>query len=545
MPASDRGHEGGDYPPLTGVATASANQGGTTRTQTMIAVGALTVAAVMDGLNATIFDIAGDHMAGSISATPDEAAWLNLAYFMAKVCGLPMTALLLTCLGTRRLLSWAIILLMVGSAGCWLAPNLGLLVICRALQGGAGAAILVGGQSWLFGRFRRDRQGLIQAIFALGAIMAPTTAAPAIAGVITDAASWNSVLLLNLPMGLLVLVAMPLIGPRRSVTTVRSDWLGITLICVGLPALVYVLLEGSRWDWFEDTKIIGLSLIAGATLSICLLWQLSSRNRSPLIDLGILRHEEFAFGFVVSFVAGFALFGSAFLIPAFTLQVLQFPARDAGLVLLPSALTVGLGLLTSGSVIQFLRAPPAVILPFGIGIFMTAMWLLSGSNAESGYPDLLPTLVLRGFGMGLLFIAITIICLGDLTGAEIPHGVGLFNLGRQMGGLIGVAFLTTFLEHHMAFSRMALVTHLGSGNWVLEQAQSEIVREFSGRGLSPQQAQSVALTTFDRLVNGQAAAVSFNEAFLSFALLFVIAVPCLLVVKISLTLLGRRRRANC
>ena len=542
MPASNRGREVGGYPPLTGLASASANQGGTTRAQTVIAVGALTVAAVMDGLNATIFDIASGHMAGSVSATPDEAAWLNLAYLMAKVCGLPMTALLLSCLGTRRLLSWAIILLMVGSAGCWLAPNLGLLVICRALQGVAGAAIIAGGQSWLFGRFRHDRQGLIQAIFALGAIMAPTAVAPAIVGVITDAASWDSVLLLNLPVGLLVIAAMPLIAPRRSVTIVRPDWLGIALICVGFSTLVYVLVEGSRWDWFEDTKIIGLSLTAGTALSTCLLWQLSPRNHSPLIDLGILRHEEFAFGFIVSFVAGFALFGSAFLIPAYTLQVLQFPARDAGLVLLPSALTVGLGLLTSGSVIQFLRAPPVVIVPFGIGIFMTAMWLLSGSSVESGYPDLLPTLVLRGLGMGLLFIAITIICLGGLTGDEIPHGVGLFNLGRQMGGLIGVAFLTTFLEHHMALSRTALVDHLGSGNRVIERAQYEIVREFSSRGLSPQQAQSAALATLDRLVNGQAAAISFNEAFLSLALLFVVAVPCLLVVKISLTRLGRRRR---
>lgn len=528
--------------PSSTVATASAIPAGATRAQTVIAVAALTAAAVMDGLNATIVDIAGEHMAGSVSAGPDAAAWLNLAYFMAKVCGLPLTALLLTWLGTRRLLSWAIMLLMVGSAGCWLAPNLGLLVICRALQGIAGAAILGGGQSWLLGRFRHDRQGLVQAIFALGAIMAPTTAAPAIAGVITDAASWHSVLLLNLPVGLLVLAALPLITPRRPVILVRPDWFGIALICLGLASLVYVLVEGSRWEWFADTKIIALSLIAGAALSTCLLWQLSPRNRSPLIDLGILRHEEFAFGFVVSFVAGFALFGSAFLIPAFTLQVLQFPARDAGLVLLPSALTVGLGLLTSGSVIQFLRAPPVVIVPFGIGIFMTAMWLLSGSNAESGYSDLLPILVLRGFGMGLLFIAVTIICLGDLRGAEIPHGVGLFNLGRQMGGLIGVAFLATFLEHHMALSRTVLVAHLGSGNWVLGQAQYGIVRELSGHGLLPQQAQSAALATIDRLVNAQAAAISFNEAFLSLALLFVVAVPCLLVVKISLTLLGRRRK---
>jgi len=108
--------------------------------------------------------------------------------------------------------------------------------------------------------------------------------------------------------------------------------------------------------------------------------------------------------------------------------------------------------------------------------------------------------------------------------------------------LIGVAFLTTFLDHHMALSRTALVDHLGSGNWVLKQAQYGIVGELSGHGLSAQQAQSAALATLDRLVNDQAAVISFNGAFLSLALLFVVAVPCLLVVKISLTLLGRRRR---
>lgn len=511
----------------------------------MFAVGALTVAAVMDGLNATIFDIAGRQMAGSVSATPDEATWLNLAYFMAKVCVLPMTALLLAWLGTRRLLTWAILLLMSGSAGCWSAPNLAVLVACRALQGVAGAAIIASGQSWQFARFRRDRQGVIQAVFALGAIMAPTTAAPAVVGVIADAASWHAVLLLNLPVGLLVLAALPMIAPQHPITTVKPDWLGMILIWVGLPSLVYVLVEGSRWDWFADAKITSLSVIAAAALCACLLWQLSPRNRSPLIDLTILRHEELAFGFGVSFVAGFALFGSAFLIPAFALEVLRFPARDAGLVLLPSALAVGLGLLTSGSLIQFLRAPPVVIVPFGIAIFMAAMWLLSGSNAQSSYPDLVPTLVLRGFGMGLLFITVTIICLGDLTGAEIPHGVGLFNLGRQMGGLIGVAYLATYLDHHIALGRTALVGRLGSGNWVVAQAQSQIAGQFPGGDVSLPQVHAAGLAALDGMVSGQAAAIAFNGGFLSLALLFVVVVPSLLLLRIGLMLLaagGNRNR---
>lgn len=530
--------------PADGALAGAATEKASGRAKAIITVGALTAATVMDGLNAIIFDIAGDHMAGYVSASPDEAAWLNLAYFMAKVCGLPITALFLTWLGTRRLLQCALVLVVVASTGCWLGRDLPFLVLCRALQGLGGAVILVGGQSWLFGQFHDRRQGLIQAIFALGAIMVPTTAAPAIAGVVVDADSWNAVMLLNVPIGLVVLAVLPLITPPRVPCVVKPDWLGLALICIGLPSSVYVLVEGSRWDWFEDSKIVWLSLIAGATLIGFIFWQRSARNRSPLIDFKIFRHEEFAFGFAVSFVAGFALFGSAFLIPAFTLEVLQFPARDAGLVLLPSALTVGLGLLISGSVVQFLRAPPVVIVPFGIAIFMTAMWLLSGSNTESGYSDLVPTLVLRGFGMGLLFIAITIICLGDLTGAEIPQGVGLFNLGRQMGGLIGIAFLTTFLEHHMALSRTAIVSNLGQGSQAVTQALQGMEWGFASRGVVPEQVKSAALAALDRIVTGQAAAISFNEAFLSLALLFVVAVPCLLVIKGNLALASRKPKTH-
>lgn len=512
------------------------------RAKAVIAVGALTAAAMMDGLNAIIFDIAGHEMAGSVSASPDEAAWLNLAYFMAKVCGLPMTALLLGWLGTRRLLQGALLLVIVASVGCWFGRDLAFLILCRGLQGFGGGAIIAGGQSWLLSQFPHRRQGLIQAIFALGAIMVPTTAAPALAGAIVDAESWNAVLLLNLPIGLAVLAALPLFTSPRAACAVKTDWIGIALIWIGLPSLVYVLVEGSRWDWFEDGKIAGLSLVAATTLIGFVFWQRSASNRSPLIDLKIFRHEEFAFGFAVSFVAGFALFGSAFLIPAFTLEVLQFPARDAGLILLPSALTVGLGLLTSGSVIQFLRAPPVVIVPFGIVIFMTAMWLLSGSNAESSYADLVPTLVLRGFGMGLLFIAVTIICLGDLTGAEIPHGVGLFNLGRQMGGLIGIAFLATFLEHHLALSRTAFVSNPNQGSLGVTQALQGAELGFASRGVAPEQATTAALVTLDRMVTGQAATISFNDAFLSLALLFVVAIPCLLVIKLGLAFAFRRRR---
>jgi DHA2 family multidrug resistance protein len=152
--------------------------------------------------------------------------------------------------------------------------------------------------------------------------------------------------------------------------------------------------------------------------------------------------------------------------------------------------------------------------------------------------------VLRGLGMGLLFIAVTIICLGDLERAEIPHGAGLFNFGRQMGGLIGIAFLATFLDHHLAISRTGLVSNLGAGSPVVTQALQGMEQVFSSRGMSPAQAGSAAMAALDGMVNRQAAAISFNQAFISLDLLFVFAVPCLLVIKGSLTLASRTSKTH-
>ncbi|TIU16476.1 MAG: MFS transporter, partial [Mesorhizobium sp.] len=148
---------------------------------------------------------------------------------------------------------------------------------------------------------------------------------------------------------------------------------------------------------FEESRILWLTVIGTAAL-LAFLGQQAMAKGQGLLDITVFRSEDFSFAFTVSFVAGAALFGSAFLIPSFAVSVLAFTPTDAGLLLLPSgALFIG-ALLIAAFLMQVRRVPPIATVPFGILMIMVAMWMLSGSTIESGADDMMPAILLRGLG---------------------------------------------------------------------------------------------------------------------------------------------------
>lgn len=171
----------------------------------------------------------------------------------------------------------------------------------------------------------------------------------------------------------------------------------------------------------------------GMALALFTVQQFCAQGDGALVDLSVFRNEGFAFGFLASFAAGVALFGSAYLIPSFAVSVLGMTATDAGMLLLPSGgMFIG-SLLLTAFLVRRVGLPPIVTVPFGILIFMTTMWMLSGSSGESGTPDMMPAIVLRGLGLGFLFLSITLITLVDLHRPIVAYGVALFDVGRQTG----------------------------------------------------------------------------------------------------------------
>ncbi|HEX5419296.1 MAG TPA: MFS transporter, partial [Gammaproteobacteria bacterium] len=321
----------------------------------------------------------------------------------------------------------------------------------------------------------------------------------------------------------------------------RLDAVGFGLLVLAAGCATYVLQQGSRWNWLDEPMIVGLAVTAAGAALLFLARQQSLQGRGALVDFSVLRHPDYAFAFVVTFVAGFALFGSAYLIPAFAIGVLGFTARDAGLLLLPSAALIALALVAAGALVQFRRVPPLAFVPFGIGLFMTAMWMLSRSTAESSFPDLAPALLVRGLGLGLLFIALVLFAFGGLRRRLCVHGVALFSLGRQLGGLIGAAALETCLDHGSALGRSVLAARLSPGDPAFDAWRTRAGEMLAAQGLADGQVGAAANGVIFRTLDAQAHVLAFDHAFLALAGLFVVAAPVLVALKIVL----KKRRAGC
>ena len=486
------------------------------------------------------FDIIGD-----IHATSDEVAWLDMAYVGLKLIGFVVTAWLLTRWTPRRVLLAATVTIGAACGLAALVSRLDVLVLLRAFQGFAGAALLVSGQVLLFRAYPRSRQPLLQALFAMGAVVAPATVAPALQGWLIDSADWTWIFASVVPIALvavgLILLADDVVAPAAVARPL--DGAGCALAVLILLCLTYVLSQGSRWDWFQDLRIVvltGLGVVAAALLAARL-----RRVATPgLFDGAVFRSDAFAFAFAISFVAGAALLGSGYLIPTFAVSVLGFTPTGAGLLLLPSGGLFALSLLLTAILIQTRGLPPIATAPVGILLVMTAMAMLSRATSESGTADMAAAILIRGFGLGCLFLSITLIAFSELAPQILAYAIGLFNIGRTIGGLIGVAGLQTLLDHQIVANQAVLGANLTPGLPVLGERITATAAGLAARGLDPGAAARAAVATLERAVGAQATTIAFDLAFVAMALLFAVAAPLLVTFKIGLGRAAKRRAAR-
>jgi len=224
-----------------------------------------------------------------------------------------------------------------------------------------------------------------------------------------------------------------------------------------------------------------MTVIGGAAL-LAFLGQQVLANGRGLLDFSLFKTSDFTFAFIVSFVAGAALFGSAYLIPAFALSVLAFTPTDAGLLLLPSGGFFVGSLLIAAWLFSVRRVPPVATVPFGILLIMAAMWMLSGSTSESGSDDMMAAILLRGLGLGFLFLSITLIAFSHLNSRNLASGIGLFNTGRQLGGLMGVAGLQTLIDHQVVSNGVVLGANVTPGGARAHRTADDHNRDAGGEG---------------------------------------------------------------
>lgn len=513
---------------------ASATRSNASATTGVLLMAGIVLATLTEAIASTVLSLGRSDIIGDTYATPDEFAWLDIGYIALKLIGFMTAPWLMNRFAARHVIISSTLVMGLACGIAAITARLDLLVALRVIQGFAGGTLLVGGQAIIFRAFPRSYQPILQALFAMGSVVAPATLAPALQGWLIDSQSWTWIFFSVVPIALaaagLVLIAD---GPMPAKARQRPfDWIGFSLISTTLLCFTYVLSQGSRWDWFEEPRILWLTVIGAAALLAFLGQQVLAKGQG-LLDFSLFKTSDFSFAFIVSFVAGAALFGSAFLIPAFALSVLGFTPTDAGQLLLPSgAFFVG-ALLISAWLMQARRVAPFATVPFGILMIMVAMWMLSGSTSESGADDMMAAILLRGLGLGFLFLSITLIAFSHLNSRNLAGGIGLFNTGRQLGGLIGVAGLQTLIDHNVVTNAVVLGANVTPGGAAIIERMTTTTAMLSAKGMDAVAAGRAATSLLGRLVTSQSTVIAFDTAFVAVALLFVIAAPILVGIKIG------------
>jgi DHA2 family multidrug resistance protein len=500
----------------------------------LILLGLIT-AAIMEVLDTTIINVALPQMAGNLGATIQEIAWVSTGYILSNVVVLPMTAFFTATFGRKNYLTFSILLFVAASFLCGTSNSLGELILWRVVQGAGGAALLSTAQATLRQIFPREQQGLVQAIFIMGIIVAPTLG-PTLGGWITDNYHWGWCFFINVPIGIVAtfLVTSFLHDPPHAKRrTGPIDWLGISLLTVGLASLQYVLEEGREKDWFNSALIIRLSIVAGVALAAMLAWELSPRNEHPVVNFRILKNRDLAGSIFLFVTMGFGLYGGVFLYPLFTQNLLHFTPTETGLTLMPGGIATACTAIVCGRLLNGARplVDARILIYIGVAIFVYSMWRLGHLTTVAGEADARYPLIIRGIGLGFLFTPINNVAYANLKPSEAQQASGLINLARQLGGSFGIAIITTYLQGRTALHRADLVANTYAANPAFVERFQGALQHFLSLGFSYVNAQAAAFIALEQALMAQALMLSYNDAWMLILKSFLLTAPAILMLR--------------
>jgi DHA2 family multidrug resistance protein len=470
---------------------------------------AVATGALLEIIDTSIVNVALADIQSSVGATLSQVSWVVSSYAVANVIILPMAAWLGQRFGKKRYFVFSLIGFTAASVLCGLSTSLPMLIAARVLQGLMGGGLLSKAQAYLYETFPREEQAAAQGFFGAIVIAGPVIG-PTLGGFITTHSDWRWIFFVNVPVGigavLLCLHALPN-DTKREQKDAPVDWLAIGMLALGLGSMQTVLEEGNSEDWFSSPMIVVLSVLTVVALYAFVMRELESE--SPVVDLRVLRYRSLWAGSLLSIVVGIALYGALFAIPIFAQSIMHYTSEQTGLLLLPGALTSAFTMIVAT---RFVRKfdPRRVLVLGGLGLVGSLIWV-SRLSISTGEPQLFWPLVLRAAATPLMFLPLNLATLGPIPRKDVAAATGFFNLTRQLGGSIGVAMLSTILDHRMAFHRSTLVEHVVAGDPRTVERLNMFAHAFSARGTEG--AEASALAMLDGLVQRQASVLSFNDTF--------------------------------
>ena len=486
-------------------------------------------ATFMEVLDTTVVNVSLPHIAGSLSASVDEASWALTSYLVANAIILPMTGWLANFFGRKRMLLGAVFGFTAASVLCGLAPNLSTLIFFRIIQGATGGALQPLSQAVMLEAFPPQDRGKAMAFWGLGIVVAPMLG-PVIGGWLTDNYSWRWVFYINLPVGLasVLMTRWFIFDPpyiRRSNRGI--DYWGIGMLALGVAALQMVLDKGQEDDWFASHLILVCTVLAVVALTAFVIREL--RARDPVVHLRVFKDRTYSAGVFLMTVLGFVLYGSLLLVPIFLQTLLGYPALNAGIAMAPRGLGSFLMMPVVGTVLG--RFDPRKVLAVGLTVASWSLYALSRLNLSAGYWDIFWPQFIQGAALAMLFVPLTTATMDPIPKEEMGNATSMFNLMRNLGGSSGIAAATTFLFRRQQLHTMELGAHVTQFNPAARMMSKGMESAMIAHGSDPFLAARQAYVSTWGVVQRQASMLSFVDTFLAMAIVFLLVLPLLFVMK--------------
>jgi DHA2 family multidrug resistance protein len=488
------------------------------------------ICCLLEVIDSSIVNVALSQMMGNLSATQQEVSWVVAAYAIANIIVIPMTGFLGEQFGRRNYYLGSIVVFTLASMMCGQSTNIWELVAFRFIQGVGGAALVATSQAILVDTFPPKQLPIGQALFGMGVIIGPTIG-PTLGGWIVDNYDWPWIFYVNVPVGILagICTIAFIHDPERIKKAVRRplgqiDWAGVLLLILGVGALQYVLEQGESKDWFETPSIVVGTILATIGV-IGFVWR-ELTAREPIVDLRVLgKSRNLAIGAFLSFILGFGLFASVFVLPIFCQRILGFSANQTGYLLFPSAMLSGFMMPVIGKLLQS-GVSAKYMLPVGFVLFFAfCYWMGLSISPTAGEDTFYWPLMLRGFALAIVFLPISSMSLTGVSGKDAGQAAGLTGMIRQLGGSFGVALAGTFLERTTAQNRVALLPHISTYSVDVQQRLAGLVAMFMSKGSDMVQAQKQAYIVMEGMLMKQVAIITYAQTFQLIGFFFLMCLP--------------------
>jgi DHA2 family multidrug resistance protein len=487
------------------------------------------MAVFMEVLDTSIANIALPHIGGSLSATPEEATWVLTSYLVANAIVLPMTGWLGNYFGRKRVLLSCIFLFTFASMLCGLAWSLPTLVLARIFQGIGGGAMVPIAQSIMLESFPLQKRGAAMAAFAQGVVVAPILG-PVIGGWITDSYSWRWIFYINLPVGILALVMAKWVVEDppyiKRDTQATIDYVGFGLLAVWLATMQIVLDKGQEADWFGAEWVRWSTFVSVAAFLAFIWWEF--QNDHPLVDLRVFKNRNFTVGLLLMTSLAAILYGTTAQLPLFLQTLMGYPALQAGYALYPRGVAAFFTTFLVGRLVG--KMPMRWMLMFGFSVLAYSSWLLSRVNLQISMNSVIWPTILNGVAISFIFVPLTTITMSQLGQQQIGNASGLYNLMRNLGGSIGIAFVTTMLARGAQTHQALMVGHLSPYDPAFAQRMAA-AQSVLGHQTDPVTAKQQAYSAVYSLLDQQAHLWAFVDNFYIFGLLALAGIPLVFLFK--------------